>query len=184
MAREGKSGRLFGRWIIVLFFAFIVLILGVWMYIQWSGAEGAKWTNKLPVLSSLLNEESAEPDVTDDSSEGDHVQQEKIAELERSLRRKDEKISSLTDEVASLEQQLELKERESPESSEDAYRNVAKMYADMKPERAAAILSQLDQAEAVRILSEQKSETAAAILERMETERAATLTTLLSEGNQ
>lgn len=102
-----------------------------------------------------------------------------IEELNQSLDKRDNKIVSLEKEILELNRQLEGKLLDQKAWEENIV-ELARVYTSMPPNRAAPIISNLTDIEAIQILSKMSSSDRAKILEKMNPGKAATLTSLLS----
>lgn len=138
----------------------------------------------VPVVSSFIK-----------SNEVEQLE-ETIKKQEDLIASKDEEINDLSKDVESLraiadDLELDLKkkekseqknEKENIEDEEDgneALKRAASSYRKMEPENAAAIITQMNDQDAIQILSNIPSDVRGNILAEMESKRAATLTKLM-----
>lgn len=176
--------------IIPLFFTIFILLIvlsvaGVNVF-QWSKEVGST----IPVVSNLFKEEK-EPSLDEMNGEIVDLKGEiknrdaQIVQLENDLEREVEEKEQLIEEKQALEQEIELLNN-APEAEEDqpAFKDIIRTYENMSAKKAAAIISALDDADAVQILSNVKADSLAAILERMEPENAARLTKQLADDSE
>lgn len=143
-----------------------------------------EYSQKIPFISSAFNEESPK---TVDGLESKMIELEaeikdreaKISKLESELEGKDEEISQIQLEKESLEE--EVKELTAmKEENKRAFKDIIKTYETISAKKAAPILSQMSEDEALQILSSIKADSLAAIMEKMAPEDAARYTELLS----
>jgi len=173
----------------VFFTIFILLIVltiaGVNVF-QWSKEVGSN----IPVVSTLFKE-AEEPSLDEMNGEivdlkGEIKNREaQIAQLESELERGAEEKEQLIEEMQALEKEIEAFNI-APEAEEDkqAFKDIIRTYESMSAKKAAAIISALDDADAVQILSNVKADSLAAILEKMEPENAARLTKQLANASE
>ncbi|WP_409292278.1 MotE family protein [Peribacillus sp. SCS-37] len=103
----------------------------------------------------------------------------KISQLESIIDSRDKVINSNEIEKQRLEQEI-VEQTRAKDENKKAFKDIIQTYQNMSPGKAAPILSELDENEAVKILSNLSSETLAAILEKMEPAEAASLTQKLT----
>jgi flagellar motility protein MotE (MotC chaperone) len=99
--------------------------------------------------------------------------QNKISELEERVELKDERIDSLTAEVARLQDLVKL-------TDDTAVKDVAAVYERMAPEDAVQILSKFDPEKSVLILKAMDEKRAADVLAGMDPDLAARITELMA----
>ncbi|MCL2789980.1 MAG: hypothetical protein FWD79_04980 [Desulfobulbus sp.] len=100
-------------------------------------------------------------------------------ELKRLGDEVDKKIEELNQLRVQIEKLLEQKHAEEQKRAGE----LAKMYEKMSAEKAATVLSAVDQELAISILGKMKTKSAAKILNSMDREKAAKLTTVFSTSN-
>ena len=133
------------------------------------------------------------------SSEGETVEntslnEEKVVSLQAEIQEKEAEITQLQTEIESatssneellLEQERLLNEIEqlkrAQEETQLEFKEILKTYETMSAKKAAAILTEMSESEALRIMSSMKSDTLKAIFEKMEPADAARYTELLAE---
>ncbi|WP_110929417.1 MotE family protein [Bacillus massiliglaciei] len=112
---------------------------------------------------------------------------EEIKKLENIIDTKDQSISKLEAEKDQLKKQQAEEADSSPEKKEeDTLKEITRTYETMSAKKAAPILSQMSEEEALKILGTLKAQTLAKILEQMPPEDAAKFTkglTAKAEGN-
>lgn len=102
-----------------------------------------------------------------------------ISELETEINAKNQEIESLELEKESLQKQMENLILAQEESSK-SLKEIVSTYETMSAKKAAPIISQMNENEALEILSSLKPDTLAAILEKMDVADAANYTVLLT----
>ncbi|WP_066173037.1 MotE family protein [Bacillus marinisedimentorum] len=105
-------------------------------------------------------------------------QRAEIEALNSDLRQKDSQMEDLQKEIERYQAELDqLKEERNENLADDG--ESAKMFAEMSPKNAAAIISELKTEQAYGILGEMNPKERAAVLEKMSPEKAAELASLL-----
>lgn len=117
---------------------------------------------------SLLETEIADKEVT-------------MEAMEAKLTDKQNQIEALTAKVEELTTMLN-ERKQDEENQQEKLREVAKMYEEISPEKAAEILSMLTDQEVLDILSMLKNDTRAKIFEELEPAKAAEYTILLKDS--
>lgn len=175
----------------VFFTIFVLLIVltvaGVNVF-QWSQNMG----EKIPIISNFL-EEQKKPSIDDLNQEIIHLsgdikdREAEIGLLKSDLEQVEEEKDQLEEEIQRLEKKIESYELAPVEESGDekqAFKDIIKTYEDMSPRKAAAIITALEDADAVEILGNVKANTLAGILEKMEPGDAARLTKQLAKNSE
>ncbi|GFR37729.1 hypothetical protein PRECH8_10250 [Insulibacter thermoxylanivorax] len=148
--------------------------------------------NQIPVIRELVPDVKQEdPRAYEQIMEDPEVkrlQQEakqQVAVLESELRsaieasrQKDSEIAALQERIAELET-LRTDQEVSSEQYEENLRSLARMYANMRPSKAAPILENLSKGELVQVLSYMTMDQRSALLERMDPETAAEVTSMM-----
>ncbi|WP_409294376.1 MotE family protein [Peribacillus sp. SCS-26] len=139
---------------------------------------------KIPGIKELVKEEKKPPAKryeTQIASLQDTLKKNeaKISQLESIIDSRDKVISSNEIEKQRLDQEI-VELTKAKDENKKAFKDIIQTYQNMSPGKAAPILSELDENEAVKILSNLSSETLAAILEKMEPAEAASLTQKLT----
>src|SRR5699024_500595 len=183
MTKEKKKSPI----LLIIFAIIIPLMLTVGIVYIGLTLVGIDVKDKLadvPVVSSFIK-----------SNEVEQLE-ETIKKQEDLIASKDEEINDLSKDVKSLraiadDLELDLKkkekseqknEKENIEDEEDgneALKRAASSYRKMEPENAAAIITQMNDQDAIQILSNIPSDVRGNILAEMESKRAATLTKLM-----
>ena len=183
MTKEKKKSPI----LLIIFAIIIPLMLTVGIVYIGLTLVGIDVKDKLadvPVVSSFIK-----------SNEVEQLE-ETIKKQEDLIASKDEEINDLSKDVESLraiadDLELDLKkkekseqknEKENIEDEEDgneALKRAASSYRKMEPENAAAIITQMNDQDAIQILSNIPSDVRGNILAEMESKRAATLTKLM-----
>ncbi|MGN7398840.1 MotE family protein [Cytobacillus praedii] len=143
-----------------------------------------EYGQKIPFISSALS---------DDASDSAKDVETKMIELEAEIKDREAKITKLETELDSKDQEisrakLEKEQLESEieeltamkEENKRAFKDIVKTYETISAKKAAPILSQMSETEALEILTNLKSDKLAEIMEKMEPEDAARYTELLT----
>lgn len=111
------------------------------------------------------------------------IRDDSIAQLKSRLDSKDKEIEKLQLEKKQLEREIEtLLSLE--QKTQQEFREIIKTYETMSAKKAAPIIVQMNEQDALEILSHLKSDTLAAIMERMNAADAARFTSLLKQKSQ
>lgn len=147
--------------------------------------EAAKeYGDKIPVLGNILSKDNEEDIVQFEKEridlEGQIKDREaKIDQLKSKLENQDKEM-----ERTQLEQERLLKEIDDlqaiQEKSKRAFKDIVRTYETLSAKKAAPIISQMNEVEALRILTTIKPESLASLLEEMEPTKAAQFTELLT----
>ncbi|WP_170289282.1 MotE family protein [Metabacillus lacus] len=194
---EKEYGKL--QW---LFFVIIIpmLFTGVLVLIILSVAgfdvagKAGKTFKEIPLLTSGEGNDAAGDNSADAlekkqvklQSENDRLSEEVSALkldlqiLENDKQKGEKEVARLKQENSSLEQLLLQKEEEKEGQSKD----ISKVYSKMSSKKAAEILPQLNNDEALRILNSMSDTQLAGVLGKMSTEEAAKFTALLTNSNE
>lgn len=106
-----------------------------------------------------------------------------IAELETETEGKNQEIEALKLENEKLQKQIEDLAL-SQQSGEQTFKDIVNTYETMSAKKVAPIITEMNSDEAMKILSSLKPDTLAAILENMEAADAAKYTMLLSNNSE
>lgn len=186
---EKKPGKLqwfFFTGIIPILFAVVVALIvfsvaGINVF-----EKGKAIGEKVPYISNLFNddkEKNAEKDLESKivSLEGEVKDREaKIEELEDKLKEKDKEIEKTNLEKEQLKKQIE-ELQSAKEEQEKSNQELIKTFESISARKAAPILTQMNEDDAVEIMLSLKSDTLAAILEKMDSADAAKFTELLEK---
>lgn len=178
----------------VVFIPLLFTISVVLLILTFSGInvfeQGKKYAGQLPFVSQWIE--------GTDANEKKKLE-EQIVELKATIvekekgaykneryykRKKNAEIDALKQEIARLQTEKEQAQQPTTPSTEqtDATRvDVVKMYETMSPKKAAEIIPQMSDQEAVNLLSKLKTDKVAAILEKMDAKNAAKYTSLLAK---
>ena len=139
--------------------------------------------DKIPFISS-------KEEIVENTS----LNEEKVVSLQAEIQEKEAEITQLQTEIEAatasneellLEQERLLNEIEqlkrAQEETQLEFKEILKTYETMSAKKAAAILTEMSESEALRIMSSMKSDTLKAIFEKMEPADAARYTELLAE---
>jgi flagellar motility protein MotE (MotC chaperone) len=106
-----------------------------------------------------------------------------IAEIETETEGKDQEIEMLKLEKEKLQEQIDDLTL-SQQDGEQTFKDIVNTYETMSAKKVAPIITEMNNDEAMKILSSLKPDTLAAILENMEAADAAKYTVLLSNNNE
>jgi flagellar motility protein MotE (MotC chaperone) len=143
-----------------------------------------EYGQKIPFVSSMIS---------DDASDSAKDIETNMIELEAEIKDREAKITKLETELESKDQEISRAELEKERLQEEideltamkeenkrAFRDIVKTYETISAKKAAPILSQMSETEALQILTNLKSDRLAEIMEKMEPEDAARYTELLT----
>lgn len=171
--------------VLIPLLATITVALIAMTYLGYNVFELTKeYGQKLPFISSAVSEDA--PDSKKDLEtktielEAEMKDREaKITRLETELESKDQEISRTELEMEQLEADIE-ELKAMKEENKRAFKDIVKTYETISAKKAAPILSQMSEMEALEILTNLKSDKLAEIMEKMEPEDAARYTELLT----
>jgi len=154
--------------------------------------------NKIPIVKDWVPDPVLTPEEQKlkEAKEQEESAEATIVELKKQLAEREETLNEITEQKAAqenkvkeLESQIDSMQNQntgSPEQEEDPYtkqiRELAKLYADMSPSKAAPIMQNLTLEEMVLMLSQMKSSNRVAILEKMDPKTAAEATMMLKDA--
>lgn len=173
---------------IVLVLLLVFLLLGIIIVGTVLVGRALGWWEyaDLPLVGRLFPSPVA-PDPNPDVEEPDFDEQmellqleieqreQRISDLQDSIRKQDARIDELLQEIAALEKQV-LAERSQKADAELA--KTAKIYENMRAQEAAQVLEQMNNEDVRSILYLMPPETAGAILGKMKPEKAAQIASL------
>ncbi len=147
--------------------------------------EAAKeFGEKVPVFSNIFSKDS-EDDI-------DQLEKDRI-ELEGQIKNREAKIDQLQSKLENQDKEMERAQLEKErllqeidelsaiqEDSKRAFKDIVRTYETLSAKKAAPIISQMNEVEALRILTTIKPEALASLLEEMEPAKAAQFTELLT----
>ncbi|RKD75369.1 flagellar motility protein MotE (MotC chaperone) [Sinobaca qinghaiensis] len=175
--KEKKGGMVQWFVLIVLVPVTFAIIIGV-VILSMMGVPLAEMSKNaaagIPGISALVEDEpEQEAGASPENEETIALLEEEIQAMEQELVEKDEELLSMQEEVDAAGQEADAEEEEIEPNPELA--ELASMYEEMSAKNAAAILNELDDAEAIRHMQEMNTENRSAILEKMEVEKAAVI---------
>ena len=148
----------------------------------------------IPVVENLVNKEEEKTDesaiaVKEQETQEENKKLEKtieeqatmISALESDVGAKEKEVQKLTQEISSLEKQIEEIAKAEEESQS---RDIGKLYDNMSSKKAAEIIPNLTQDDALLILSSLDDKQVADILSKMSVEDAVKFTNLLSSNSE
>ncbi|PWW27367.1 flagellar motility protein MotE (MotC chaperone) [Cytobacillus oceanisediminis] len=146
-----------------------------------------EYGQKVPLLSSIINGESSNSE----------VMESQLIELEAEIKDREARITQLESQLDSKELEIEraglekqrleqeIKELTAiKEENKRAFKDIVKTYESISAKKAAPILTEMKDEEALKILSNVKADTLAAIMEKMDPEDAAHYTALLTAAKE
>ncbi|MDF2945979.1 MAG: hypothetical protein K0S51_658 [Bacillales bacterium] len=144
---------------------------------------------KIPYVSTLLKDETKPEDQIQllednvvDLQATNEENQKTIESLNNKVRKRDDQITQLNEEISELKRKL-MDNNVEAEKANVKLNEIAKMYEGMSAKKAAEIIPQLSDDEAIMILSRISNSSVSAILEKMDAKAAAKYTGLLSKQN-
>lgn len=153
--------------------------------------------NKIPIVKNWVPDPVLTPEQEKEKKlkEQEESAEATIQELKKQLAGMEQSVKEMTEQKAAQENiakslQAQIDELQKPqvpqEEEEDSYekqiRDLAKMYADMSPSKAAPIMQNLTTEEMVLMFSEMKGSSRVAILEKMDPKTAAEATMKLKDA--
>ncbi|MCL9969525.1 MotE family protein [Anoxybacillus kestanbolensis] len=190
---ETKKASKLQWFLFVVFIPLLFTISVVLLILTFSGInvfeQGKKYAGQLPFVSQWIEgtEANEKKKLEEQIVELKATIVEKEKELTKAkdtIKEKDAEIDALKQEIARLQTEKEQAQQPTTPSTEqtDATRvDVVKMYETMSPKKAAEIIPQMSDQEAVHLLSKLKTDKVAAILEKMDAANAAKYTSLLAK---
>ena len=186
--QESKKSSKFQGFIYVVFipllFAITVALVAM-TFLGYNVFEITKeYGQKIPFISSVFNEDKTQS-VKEIEKEMIKLEAEikdreaKISQLQTELDSKENEISMVQIEKERLEEEID-ELTAMKEQNKRAFKDIVKTYETISAKKAAPILAQMSEDEALQILSSVKADTLAAIMEKMEPEDAARYTELLT----
>lgn len=173
MAKKEKKKGGFFQWFFMLFL--IPLLFAVVLSVAVMSFMGINVTQlgQDVVKSVIGSEESADDAGT--SGEELEAKEEEIVELQQRLDEREQELRSVEEELEELTLETESEENSEEEESSGNTGSVQKIYGEMKPATAAAVLGQQETEVIVQQLYSLQPEEQAAILEEMDEELAASV---------
>ncbi|MGI5880141.1 MAG: MotE family protein [Syntrophomonadaceae bacterium] len=174
-----------GKILLALFLILIIVAGTGYLLIYIDMIETPAVVKKIPLLNNMLPEEETMEAVSNNTTPEPQKAQDledKINELETQLKQTEQKLKSAekkeaaaSEQLVNLNEQL-LNSQTRQSSQQEAYRDLAKYYAEMKAKDAAQILSRLKDEDIIGILGELEPDQGAEILQNFDTNRAAVIT--------
>ncbi|MBB6175794.1 flagellar motility protein MotE (MotC chaperone) [Anoxybacillus tengchongensis] len=191
---ETKKTSKFQWFLFVVFIPLLFTISVVLLILTFSGVnvfeQGKKYASQLPFVSQWIEgtEANEKKKLQEQIVELKAAMVEKEKQLKKAndtLKEKEAEIDALKQEIARLqaekEQEQEPTTTPTTEQTSVTRVDVVKMYETMSPKKAAEIIPQMSDQEAVNLLSKLKTDKVAAILEKMDAVNAAKYTSLLAK---
>jgi flagellar motility protein MotE (MotC chaperone) len=157
----------------VTIFAIVLSFMGV------NVLDAAKDVGKnIPIIKNAFKEDSVPATVTNADAEKHwqskfDEQEDYIKILNADLQKKENEVSDLKSDVALLEKQVEEVEKTKKDEKSD---QLKKLYESMSAKDAAAVLTEMKDADVLQILALLQPEAQAGILAKLDPKRAAQLT--------
>lgn len=174
---------------------FTIILLGIFMTLfnQDMRNKMLDLGNKVPYLASVLPDPPATATTTDNEVSAEKSRA-KIDELRKQLNDKTAEVAAAQDKTAQAEEQMKSlqdeidqlkKANEQKQLNDEQYAakvsEVAAMYTQMTPSKAAPILQSMSTEEAVLVLDAMPSENRSRILEKMTPQKAADVSMMLKD---
>ncbi|GKV67800.1 hypothetical protein NCCP2716_02980 [Sporosarcina sp. NCCP-2716] len=185
--RAGGIFQLLLAWFFIpLIFAVAVLLI-IAKVADVDVVEKAKeWTSSIPALEEKKQQNSAKKDeqILEERAAAlkEEVKQkeQQLLDIQEDLKKSNEKNEKLVLEQERLKAQILVLQRTSDEKKKDVGQIVS-TYEKMSAKSSAAVISKMEEAQALQLLSQMKVDTLAAVLEKMSPEDAAKYTALLAK---
>lgn len=177
----------------VVFIPLLFTISIVLLILTFSGInvfeQGKKYAAQLPFISQWIEgtEENEKKKLQEQLIELKATIVEKEKQLKKAndaIKEKEAEIDALKQEIARLQTEKEQAQQPTTPPAEQTSEprvDVVKMYETMSARKAAEIIPQMSDQEAVNLLSKLKADKVAAILEKMDAQNAAKYTSLLAK---
>lgn len=191
---ETKKASKLQWFLFVVFIPLLFTISVVLLILTFSGInvfeQGKKYASQLPFVSQWIEgtEANEKKKLEEQIVELKATIVEKEKELTKTkdtIKEKEAEIDALKQEIARLqaekEQVQETTTTPPAEQTSEPRVDVVKMYETMSARKAAEIIPQMSDQEAVNLLSKLKADKVAAILEKMDAQNAAKYTSLLAK---
>ncbi len=135
-------------------------------------------TPDAPVFSSV--EQRRVLQALQDERRNIQKERKELANRKKELKRLEAEVDKKLAQLETIRQEIKKLLAQKDAREQKRIRDLSKMYAKMSPDKAAAIISTLDQKLAVSLLADMKTKAAAKILNNMDRDKAAQLTTAFS----
>lgn len=186
-AKRKKAG--FFQWVLVIIVPLVFAIIVLSIVLSLTGIDvvntSKEFANKVPFLSSVVTTQEEEEQAREQNNFEKIISEKdtQIENLEVEVSSQSQTIDELNQEVVKLTEQL-AQATDNKEVNQEETKNLSKLtksYEEMEPERAASILTNVEQGMATAILNDMKDENRGEILSQMDAEIAAELTQSLLE---
>ena len=184
------------QWFLLIFIPLLFAVVVALIVLTVAGVDvvhkAKEIGDKIPFTESLSSDgdEKEKKEATNEAVQDS----KKLAELEKKITEKDKEIKKLEDIIDTRDQSVEKAEAEkqqlqnqikelqkSQDASKQTFSDLIRTYETMAPKKAAPILTEMGEADAVKILSSMKADVLADVLEQMAAADAARLTKKLAE---
>ncbi|WP_246366884.1 MotE family protein [Paraliobacillus salinarum] len=185
--KRKKAG--FFQWVLVIIVPLVFGIIVLSIVLSLMGIDvlntSKEFANNVPFLSSVVTTQEEEEQVREQNNFEKIISEKdsQIENLEVEVSSQSQTIDELNQEVVKLTEKL-TQATENQEGNQEETKNLSKLtksYEEMEPERAASILTSVEEGLATAILNEMKDENRGEILSQMDAEVAAKLTQSLLE---
>ncbi|MCM3782959.1 kinesin [Neobacillus mesonae] len=199
LERESSSG-----WekflIIAVPIVFTVVLVAVLLFVLNGNVKKnvLELASQIPIVKEWIPEEALDPETVQERKVERQLESNeatidtlktKLAAAETELEevkeqkvQQDNKVKELEEEIKEKQQTTDSSAEEKVDPYQQEIKDLAKMYGQMRPSKAAPIIQSMTLEEQVQLLSEMKSDEQSGILEKMNPQSAAELTTALKEA--
>ncbi|PIC06002.1 hypothetical protein CS060_00300 [Anoxybacillus flavithermus] len=190
---EKKKASKLQWFLFVVFIPLLFTISVVLLILTFSGInvfeQGKKYAGQLPFVSQWIegtdaNEKKKLQEQIVELKATIVEKEKELAKTKDTIKEKNAEIDTLKQEIARLQAEKEQAQQPTAQTKEQTNAprvDVVKMYETMSPKKAAEIIPQMSDREAVDLLSQLKTDKVAAILEKMDAANAAKYTSLLAK---
>jgi flagellar motility protein MotE (MotC chaperone) len=189
---EEKKSRPFQKFLLMVFIPLLFAIIAALIIATASGvnvfAKAQSASQKIPVISRFFPKENTQSATSDGQN---------AAELKSQLKERDSEINKLQGDLNSKDNELQQAQLENSKLQQDIsdlktsqnqtktdLKNIISTYETMDSQKAATIISNMSDTEALQILTSVKPEVLAGIMENMDATKAARFTELMTNTNQ
>lgn len=200
---EKESAGGFERFLVLMIpIVFTIVLIGVLLVLFNMNIRNSflKTANKIPIVQNWVPAPNLDPEQTKLQKSEDEIESAEatIKELKNKLSAQETELKQVTDgktqqetELKSLQEQIETLQNEknlaeTPEEIVDVYQkeidDLAKMYGNMSPSKAAPIIQSLEKEEMVLVFNSMKTDKQTAIIEKMTPKIAAEVTMMMKDN--
>lgn len=200
---EKESAGGFERFLVLMIpIVFTIVLIGVLLVLFNMNMRNSflEFANKIPVVQNWVPAPNLDPEQTKLQKSEDEIKSAEatIKELKSQLSAQETQLKQVTEGktqqetvMKDLQEQIETLQNEStlaetPEETVDVYQKeideLAKMYGNMSPSKAAPIIQSLEKEEMVLVFNSMKSDKQTAIIEKMTPKIAAEVTMMMKDN--